>query len=109
MLLTYHREEGTMAGETILLADDDAMIVDPLALQLHREGFEVVVASDGEEALTQARALQPDVILLGRHDAKEARLGSVPRTARREQRAHHHAYGARRRNRPRAWPGTRRR
>ncbi len=53
-----------MAGETILVADDDAMIVDPLALQLRREGFEVFVASDGEEALTRARTLQPDVILL---------------------------------------------
>lgn len=53
-----------MAGETILLADDDAMIVDPLSLQLRREGFEVVVAADGEEALTQARSLLPDVVLL---------------------------------------------
>ncbi len=53
-----------MAGETILLADDDTMIVDPLGLQLRREGFEVVVASDGEEALSKARNLKPDVVLL---------------------------------------------
>jgi two-component system response regulator RegX3 len=53
-----------MAGETILVADDDEMIVDPLALQLRREGFQVIVASDGEEALAKARAGHPDVVLL---------------------------------------------
>lgn len=53
-----------MASETVLLADDDPMIVDPLALQLRREGFAVHIAIDGEDALAQARALQPDVVLL---------------------------------------------
>lgn len=53
-----------MAGETILLADDDEMIVDPLSMQLRREGFAVHVAVDGEDALAQARSLQPDVVLL---------------------------------------------
>lgn len=53
-----------MTGETILLADDDPMIVDPLALQLRREGFDVVIAVDGEDALAKARAVAPDVVLL---------------------------------------------
>ncbi|MCB9138895.1 MAG: response regulator transcription factor [Caldilineaceae bacterium] len=53
-----------MADETILLADDDPMIIDPLALQLRREGFVVHVAVDGEDALAQARAIDPDVVLL---------------------------------------------
>lgn len=46
------------------MADDDDMIVDPLSMQLRREGFTVHVAVDGEDALTQARLLQPDVVLL---------------------------------------------
>ncbi|MCA9797799.1 MAG: response regulator transcription factor, partial [Candidatus Eremiobacteraeota bacterium] len=53
-----------MADETILLADDDPMIVDPLALQLRREGFTVHIAVDGEDALAQARRVTPDVVLL---------------------------------------------
>ena len=53
-----------MADETILLADDDPMIIDPLALQLRREGFTVHIAVDGEDALAQARRVAPDVVLL---------------------------------------------
>lgn len=49
---------------TILVADDDEMIVDVLLDQFTREGFAVVVAFDGAEALHQARLTQPDLILL---------------------------------------------
>ena len=49
---------------TILLADDDEMIVEVLQRQLEREGFTVLPASDGEAALALARARQPDLVLL---------------------------------------------
>lgn len=53
-----------MANETILLADDDEMIVDALGYQLRKEGYTVCVAGDGEEALRLARSQEPDLILL---------------------------------------------
>lgn len=53
-----------MANETILLADDDEMIVDALGYQLRKEGYTVCVAGNGEEALRLARSQGPDLILL---------------------------------------------
>lgn len=53
-----------MARPKILVADDDALIVDVLAYQLKKEGYEVVVAHDGEAALALAYSAQPDLILL---------------------------------------------
>jgi DNA-binding response OmpR family regulator len=48
----------------ILLADDDLMVVDVLAHSLAAEGFEVLVATDGEAALALARSDPPDLVLL---------------------------------------------
>ncbi|MBX3052042.1 MAG: response regulator transcription factor [Caldilineaceae bacterium] len=53
-----------MANEKILLADDDEMIVDALRYQLEREGYGVVVAHDGLQALELARSASPDLLLL---------------------------------------------
>ncbi len=39
-----------MAQTTILLADDDEMIVDALSYQLRREGYRVITAFDGAAA-----------------------------------------------------------
>ena len=49
---------------TVLVADDDADIVRFVEVNLRLEGFQVVTARDGQEALTKALDLQPDVILL---------------------------------------------
>ena len=49
---------------TILLADDDEMIVEVLQRQFMREGYAVEVAFDGAEALSKARTTSPDLILL---------------------------------------------
>jgi DNA-binding response OmpR family regulator len=49
---------------TILLADDDEMIVDILTHQLEREGYTVLPAGDGVTALTLARTASPDLVLL---------------------------------------------
>ncbi len=50
--------------ETILLADDDEMIVDALGYQLRQEGYNVLEAFDGEEALRLVRSANPDLVLL---------------------------------------------
>jgi DNA-binding response OmpR family regulator len=51
-------------SETILLVDDEPAIVAPLRYHLQREGYEVLVASDGEEGLRRARQDGPDLVVL---------------------------------------------
>ncbi len=48
----------------ILVIDDDEMVCMMLADILGKEGFEVVVASNGREGLDQCREVRPDIILL---------------------------------------------
>lgn len=48
----------------IVLADDEPNLVIPLEYMLRREGFEVTVARDGEEALDAIRRVQPQLALL---------------------------------------------
>jgi two-component system OmpR family response regulator len=48
----------------ILLVDDDALVRRSLKYQLEREGYSVLTAEDGQQALTLARADRPDLILL---------------------------------------------
>ncbi|ACU53169.1 two component transcriptional regulator, winged helix family [Acidimicrobium ferrooxidans DSM 10331] len=49
---------------TVLIADDEPSFVEALVLGLTREGFETIVANDGEEALALSRSHHPDLILL---------------------------------------------
>lgn len=51
-------------AKKILIADDEQNIVISIEFLLRREGFDVVVAGDGEEALAKARAERPDLVLL---------------------------------------------
>jgi DNA-binding response OmpR family regulator len=53
-----------VAGEKILLIEDDPMIQDALGYSLEKEGFSVLQALDGEEGLKLARTSEPDLILL---------------------------------------------
>lgn len=48
----------------ILLVEDDEMNRDVLSRRLLRRGFEVVIATDGVQALATAEAATPDLILL---------------------------------------------
>ena len=48
----------------ILIVDDEPNIVISLEYLMKKEGFEVAVAADGEEALAQVAAFDPDLILL---------------------------------------------
>jgi DNA-binding response OmpR family regulator len=49
---------------TVLVADDDADILRFVEINLRLEGFEVVTARDGPDALAKAVAVQPDLVLL---------------------------------------------
>ena len=53
-----------MAGKRILVVDDDARTVDLLKLYLDRDGYRVLTASDGIDALRIARERHPDLIVL---------------------------------------------
>lgn len=48
----------------ILIVDDEPNIVISLEFLMKKEGFEVAVAADGEEALAQVAAFDPDLVLL---------------------------------------------
>ena len=53
-----------MPGELILLVDDEPNIVDLARMYLEREGYRVEAAFDGKQALQQAEALKPALIVL---------------------------------------------
>mgnify|MGYP001338114470 FL=1 len=48
----------------ILVVDDEQPIADILEFNLKKEGYDVIVAYDGEEALRKVEEEQPDLILL---------------------------------------------
>ena len=50
-------------GKKILIVDDDSFILNFLQIILKKAGFAVVLASQGEEWLLQARKEQPDIII----------------------------------------------
>jgi two-component system alkaline phosphatase synthesis response regulator PhoP len=50
--------------KTILVVDDERNIVELLRLYLEKEGFAVVAAGDGEQALVQYERTDPDLVVL---------------------------------------------
>jgi CheY-like chemotaxis protein len=48
----------------ILLVEDHEEIWDFLSRRLKRRGFDVVVATDGQEGVEKARAQRPDIVLM---------------------------------------------
>ena len=53
-----------MFTKKILVVDDEKPIADILEFNLKKEGFEVVCAYDGLDALTKVEEMKPDLILL---------------------------------------------
>lgn len=53
-----------MAKEKILVVDDERNIVELLKYNLEKEGFEVICAYDGFEAVTLAKQDRPDLLVL---------------------------------------------
>ena len=70
-----------MSSIRVLLVDDQEIVRQGLTTILkYAPGIEVVgQAGDGKEAVAQARALRPDVVLM---DLKMPRLGGIPATRR---------------------------
>lgn len=48
----------------VLIADDEPDILEILKYNLEKEGYAVITAKDGDEALHKARQLKPDLIVL---------------------------------------------
>ncbi|MGK2947850.1 MAG: hybrid sensor histidine kinase/response regulator [Acidimicrobiales bacterium] len=89
-----------MAGPKVLVVDDDADVSLLCSLHLRQEGFEVVTAADGAEAIRLARQERPAVVVLDfmlpdldglsvlerlRADASTAEIPVVMLTARTEK------------------------
>ena len=51
-------------GKKILIADDEPDILEIVQYNLAREGFQVLAAKDGDEALAKAKSEKPDLIIL---------------------------------------------
>lgn len=51
-------------GKKILIADDEPDILEIVQYNLKHEGYEVYTARDGDDALTRAKQLKPDLIIL---------------------------------------------
>jgi diguanylate cyclase (GGDEF)-like protein len=57
-------ESSTRPRERILIVDDEPATIQLLTRYLTREGYAVVTASNGQEALQQIQASKPDLVLL---------------------------------------------
>ena len=68
--MTHRAHNGVPGGlllnnqPLVLVADDEPRITKLVALTLHDEGFRVVTAGGGEEALKKAEEVRPDIVLL---------------------------------------------
>ncbi|MBK9035080.1 MAG: response regulator [Myxococcales bacterium] len=51
-------------AKTLLVVDDDPEIVTMLSMRLESRGYKVVTASDGKEALAEAKRRRPALIIL---------------------------------------------
>ena len=56
----YHLGVGKL---TVLVIDDDPVILELLRVNFEIEGFDVICAKDGEEGLARARSDRPDVVI----------------------------------------------
>ena len=53
-----------MAGETLLLVDDEENLRSMLTAALRHHGFEVVAVADGRAALDAVPVVRPDLVVL---------------------------------------------
>ena len=52
------------AAKRVLICDDDPVILRLIQVNLELEGYEVLLAHDGERAIEVAQAVRPDLIIL---------------------------------------------
>ena len=73
-----------MAIDKVLVVDDEKNICDLLRLYLEKEGYNVILSYDGEDAIAKFNSVKPDLVLLdvmlpgvdGRHVCREIRKKS---------------------------------
>ena len=53
-----------MAAQTVLVVEDEDAIAEAVRARLQSEGYDVVVASDGPEALRKHAEHRPDLVVL---------------------------------------------
>ena len=58
------KESSPKDGKRILLVDDDAEIIESLRLALESNGFQVLVARDGNQGLALTEREDPDLVIL---------------------------------------------
>ncbi len=58
------KDNGSKKDKRILLVDDDAEIVESLRLALESNGYEVLVARDGNQGLALTERENPDLVIL---------------------------------------------
>ena len=63
---------------TILIVDDEPTNVDMLSQELEEEGYKLLTAYNGEEALIKVQEHQPDLILLDVMMPMRRRVFRVP-------------------------------
>jgi DNA-binding response OmpR family regulator len=63
-MLLANRKENMEEGKTILLVDDDLTLREMYEERMKAEGFSIIQATNGEEAIKKARESKPNVILL---------------------------------------------
>ncbi|MFN4007368.1 MAG: response regulator [Chitinophagaceae bacterium] len=51
-------------AKKILIADDEPDILEIISYNLSKEGYEIITAKDGQEAIDLAKQVQPDLIIL---------------------------------------------
>ena len=51
-------------NKRILLADDDPDVIEVVSMLLEDEGYEIITAKDGEEALARIEGENPDLVIL---------------------------------------------
>lgn len=61
---TFLEKRNNMMDKTILVVDDEKPIADILQFNLIKEGYRVICAYDGDEALQKIEEEQPDLMLL---------------------------------------------
>jgi two-component system, OmpR family, alkaline phosphatase synthesis response regulator PhoP len=52
------------SAKKVLIADDEQNIVISIEFLMKREGFQVLIAHDGEDALAKVLSERPDLVLL---------------------------------------------
>jgi two-component system phosphate regulon response regulator PhoB len=88
MRLRLGRSNIAMTKPRILIIEDERALTDVLSYNLQREGYEPIVANDGQEGLRKAQTLLPDAVLLdlmlpvrnGLEVCRELRSGDRTRT-----------------------------